>query len=146
LSFFFWPLCCLFFFDLLILITSLWYLQSVLKDDGFVMMHQKLNVYAAKFEQTIIHQHVHLRWKSQSHAHMYQWDYTQSINRLFVHKAKEGHHVRICPFSFGHCVVCSSSIYWFWLPPFGIFNLFLRTMGLLWCIRSWTIVFLTISL
>ena len=43
LSFFFWPLCCLFFFDLLILITSLWYLQTVLKDDGFVMMHQKLN-------------------------------------------------------------------------------------------------------
>ena len=24
--------------------------------------------YAAKFEQTIIHQHVHLRWESQSHA------------------------------------------------------------------------------
>ena len=24
--------------------------------------------YAAKFEQTIIHQHVHLRWKSQLHA------------------------------------------------------------------------------
>ena len=24
-------------------------------------------------------------------------------------------------FSFGHCVVCSSSIYRFWLPPFGIF-------------------------
>jgi hypothetical protein len=21
-----------------------------------------------------------------------------------------------CPFSFGHCVVCSSSIYGFWLP------------------------------
>jgi hypothetical protein len=30
-----------------------------------------------------------------------------------------------CPFSFGHCVVCSSSIYGFWLPPFGIFKLFL---------------------
>ena len=25
-------------------------------------------IYAAKFEQTIIHQHVHLRWESQSHA------------------------------------------------------------------------------
>ena len=31
----------------------------------------------------------------------------------------------ICTFSFGHCVVCSSSIYGFWLPPFGIFKLFL---------------------
>jgi hypothetical protein len=29
-----------------------------------------------------------------------------------------------CTFSFGHCVVCSSSIYGFWLPPFGIFKLF----------------------
>jgi hypothetical protein len=30
-----------------------------------------------------------------------------------------------CTFSFGYCVVCSSSIYTFWLPPFGIFKLFL---------------------
>ena len=29
-----------------------------------------------------------------------------------------------CTFSFGHCVVCSHSIYGFWLPPFGIFKLF----------------------
>jgi hypothetical protein len=28
-------------------------------------------------------------------------------------------------FSFGHCVFCSSSIYGFWLPPFGIFKFFL---------------------
>ena len=32
---------------------------------------------------------------------------------------------RSCPFSFCHCVVCSCSIYGFWLPPFGIFKLFL---------------------
>jgi hypothetical protein len=37
-----------------------------------------------------------------------------------------------CTFSFGDCVVCPSSIYGFWLPPFGIFILFLRK--LLW---SW---------
>ena len=30
LFFFFWPLCCLSFFDLRILITSLWYLQTLL--------------------------------------------------------------------------------------------------------------------
>ena len=29
-----------------------------------------------------------------------------------------------CPFSFGYCVVCSSSTYGFWLPPFGIIKLF----------------------
>ena len=28
-----------------------------------------------------------------------------------------------CTFSFGHCVVCSTSIYGYWLPPFGIFDL-----------------------
>ena len=31
------------------------------------------------------------------------------------------------PFSFGHCFVCPSSIYGFWLPPFGIFKLFFLT-------------------
>jgi hypothetical protein len=30
----------------------------------------------------------------------------------------------VCTFSFGHCVVCSSSIYGFWLPPFCIFKPF----------------------
>ena len=30
------------------------------------------------------------------------------------------------PFSFGHCVVCPSSIYGFWLPPFGFFKPFLQ--------------------
>ena len=30
-----------------------------------------------------------------------------------------------CTFSFGHCLVYSSYIYGFWLPPFGIFKLFL---------------------
>jgi hypothetical protein len=36
------------------------------------------------------------------------------------------HCLSFCLFSSGHCVVCSSSIYRFWLPPFGIFKLFLR--------------------
>ena len=30
----------------------------------------------------------------------------------------------MCRFSFDHCVVCPFSIYRFWLPPFGIFKLF----------------------
>ena len=29
-----------------------------------------------------------------------------------------------CTFSFGHCVVCSSSIYWFWLPLWYLQTLF----------------------
>ena len=32
-----------------------------------------------------------------------------------------------CPFSFGHCVVCSSSIYGFWLPLWYLQTLFYRT-------------------
>jgi uncharacterized protein involved in type VI secretion and phage assembly len=45
-------------------------------------------IYAAKFEQTIIHQHVHLRRESQLHApaHVLMRSYT----------AKEGRHVRLC--------------------------------------------------
>jgi hypothetical protein len=31
-----------------------------------------------------------------------------------------------CAFSFGHCAVYSSLNYGFWLPPFGIFDLFLN--------------------
>ena len=31
-----------------------------------------------------------------------------------------------CTFFFGHCVVCSSSIHGLWLPPFGIFKVFLQ--------------------
>jgi hypothetical protein len=36
-----------------------------------------------------------------------------------------------CTFSFGYCVVCSSTKYGFWLPPFCIFKLFLICMFLL---------------
>ena len=51
------------------------------------MLH---TIYAAKSEETIIHQYVHLRRESQSHAPAHVlMDYTQSINRSFVHKAKE---------------------------------------------------------
>jgi hypothetical protein len=37
-----------------------------------------------------------------------------------------------CTFSSGHCVVCSSSIYGFWLPPFGNFKLFLVHTARFW--------------
>ena len=38
-----------------------------------------------------------------------------------------------CTFSFGHYVVPPSSIYGFWLPPFGIFNLFLSFCPFCFC-------------
>ena len=48
-------------------------------------------IYAAKFEQTIIHQHVHLRRESQSHeaAHVLIRLYQQSIARLFTKRKKD---------------------------------------------------------
>ena len=54
-------------------------------------------IYAANFVQTIIHQHVHLLRESRSHEpeHVLMRLCTQSINRSFVNKAKEGRHVRI---------------------------------------------------
>ena len=68
-----------------------WYVQeynygSILwLEDGNLYLNLRTmshTIYAAKFEQTIIHQHVHFRRESQSHA-------------LHVYKAKEGRHVRI---------------------------------------------------
>jgi hypothetical protein len=41
-----------------------------------------------------------------------------------------------CTFSFGHCVVCSSSIYGFWLPPFGIFKLILQQCNIVFVLCS----------
>jgi hypothetical protein len=41
-----------------------------------------------------------------------------------------------CTCSFGHCVVCSSLIYGFWLPP-GIFKLFLRSVNAISSRWSW---------
>jgi hypothetical protein len=53
-------------------------------------------IYAAKFEQTIIHQHVHLRRESQSHAPAHVLMRLYPIDKSFVfNKAKEGRHVRI---------------------------------------------------
>ena len=69
LSFFFWPLHCLFFFDLRLLITSVWYFLAIVLS-------------------------VLLRFTAS--------DYLPLV-------------------FFGHCIVCSSPIYGFWLPPFDIF-------------------------
>jgi hypothetical protein len=52
-------------------------------------------IYAAKFEQTIIHQHVHLRRESQSHESAHVLIRLYPIDKsLVVCKAKEGRYVR----------------------------------------------------
>ena len=53
-------------------------------------------IYAAKFEQTIIHQHVHLQQESQSHVPAHVLMRLYPIDKLLVfYKAKEGRHVRV---------------------------------------------------
>jgi hypothetical protein len=48
-------------------------------------------IYAAKFEQTIIYQHVHLQREIQSHeaAHVLMRLYRRSIARLFTKRKKD---------------------------------------------------------
>ena len=56
-------------------------------EDGYLylrLQNMSHTIYTAKFEQTIIHQHVHLRPGGQSHA-----------PALVFYKAKEGRYVRI---------------------------------------------------
>ena len=45
LYFFFWPLCCLFFFDSRILITSLWYLQTLLHSINQSTKPKRIDIY-----------------------------------------------------------------------------------------------------
>jgi hypothetical protein len=53
-------------------------------------------IYAAKFEQTIIHQHVHLRRKSRSHAPVHVLMRLYPIDKSLVcFQSEEGRHVRI---------------------------------------------------
>jgi hypothetical protein len=53
-------------------------------------------IYAAKFEQTIIHQHVHLPRESQSRAPAHVLMRLYPIDKSLVfYKAKEGRYVRI---------------------------------------------------
>jgi len=68
-------------------------------EDGYLYLrlrNMSRKIYATKFEQTIIHQHVHLRRESQSHkpAHVLMRLYPIDKSLVF-YKAKEGRHVRI---------------------------------------------------
>ena len=56
------------------------------------------------------------------------YDYVYYFGVCFVDRC-----LAFCTFSFGHCVVCSSSIYRFWLPLWYIFKLFLEH----WYFSKW---------
>ena len=64
---------------------------------SFILRNMSHTIYAAKFEQTIIHQHVHLRRESLSHAPAHVVMRLYPIDKSLVfYKAKEGRYVRIC--------------------------------------------------
>ena len=48
------------------------------------------------------------------------------------------HCLSFCCFSFGHCVVCSSSIYWFWLPLWYLQTLLTQCWSLISTTRTIT--------
>ena len=65
-------------------------------EDGYLYLrlrNMSHTIYAAKFEQTIIHQHVHLRRENQSHAPAHVQMRLYLIDKSL--EAKEGRYVRI---------------------------------------------------
>ena len=70
------------------------------------MLH---TIYVAKFEQTIMHQHAHLRRESQSHEPSHALMRLYPIDKsLICYKAKEGCRVRII---FNLTIECSCMLY-----------------------------------
>jgi hypothetical protein len=96
LSFFFWPLCCLFFFDLHILITPLF---------GHCVVCSSL-IYIFWLSLCLAIVLSVLLWFTDS-----DYPFVWPLCCLFFFDLR----ILITPL-FGHCVVCSSLIYRFWLP------------------------------
>ena len=80
-------------FSILICLRVLWL------EDGYLYLrlrNMSHTIYAAKFEQTIMQQHVHLRRESQSHTLANVLMRLQPIDKSLVfYKAKKGRHARI---------------------------------------------------
>ena len=137
----FWPLCCLFFYDIQILITPLvsfghcvvcssmiyrfwlhpWYLLVIVL---YVLLWYTDSDYTFGIFWSSV-----LLWYTDS-------DYTIGLFRplccLFFYDIQ----ILINPLvSFGHCVVCSSMIYRFWIPPWYLLAIVLSV--LLWYIEIW---------
>ena len=119
--FFYCPLCCLFFYDLRILISSLWYLKT--------------------FEHSVV-------GSSLTYGFWLPLWYLQTLDHCVVCPSMYGFWLPLWYLqTFYHCVACPSSMYRFWLPlwyrqtfdrcivwflrcidsgyPFGIFKMFL---------------------
>jgi hypothetical protein len=104
LCFFFWPLCCLFFSNIRILITPL-----VSFGHCAVCSSSIYGFWLPLWYLLAIVLSVHLRYTDSDYPFGIFWP----LCCLFIFDIR----ILITPLvSFGHCAVCSSSIYEFWLP------------------------------
>jgi hypothetical protein len=105
----FWPLCCLFFFDIRILITSLVSFGHCVVCSSSIYGFWLPLWYLLNIVLSVL-----LRYTDSDYLFGIFWP----LCCLFFFDIR----ILITSLvSFDHCVVCSSSIYGFWLPPFGIF-------------------------
>ena len=104
LYFFFWPLCCLFLFDVRILITPL-----VSFGHCVFCSSSMYGFWLPLWYLLVIVLFVPFRYTDSDYPFGIFW----SLCCLFLFDVR----ILITPLvSFGHCVVCSSSMYGFWLP------------------------------
>jgi hypothetical protein len=127
---FFWPLRCLFVYDIQILITSPWFLLAI-------ALSVRLRYTDSDYLPLVYFGHCVV---CSSSIHRFWLPPFGPLRCLFVFDIQimitSLWYILVITFSvrlrytdsdylplvsFGHCVVCSSSIYRFWLPPFGIF-------------------------
>ena len=100
----FWPLCCLFFFDILILITSLVSFDHCIVCSSSICRFWLPLWYLLTIVLSVLHRYTDsdylfgIFWPL---CCLFFFDILILITSLV---------------SFDHCVVCSSLIYWFWLP------------------------------
>jgi len=137
LFFFFWPLCCLSFFTSQLLITPsvssniycafvLFILAIVLS----VLLHFTASDYP--FGIFLVPLSFFLLAIVLSVLHFTASDCSFGIFKLFLY---------LCPFSFGHCIVCSSSLHGFWLPLWYLQTFLVSLFFFFWplyCLSSFT--------
>jgi hypothetical protein len=108
-----WPLCCLFLFDIRIMIAPLVSSSSSYSYVCFVdrcLSFWRLSHTRVSYVWRLPHKRVSHVWRLPHSFHIKvnlpSYSYVCFVDRC----------LSFCTFPFGHCVVCSSSIYGFWLP------------------------------
>ena len=129
----FWSLCCLFFFYLRIMVTSLWYLLAIVlsvlllfTDYGYLPLVSFGHcVVCSSFIYGLWLPPFGIFWPLCCLFFFYLrimvtslWYLLAIVLSVLLLFTDYGYLPLV---SFGHCVVCSSFIYGLWLPPFGIF-------------------------